>query len=91
MYFIHSWKDVGSRYLFERKFKDSEPLIHGEFDIQGKVWHPVTAGGEAYRPVRLKECFHKEHWYRFGVEELNVPITAKDFNTILGAVKRYKD
>lgn len=91
MYYIHNYKDIGSRYLFERKFKESEPVIHGEFDIAARIWHPVTAGGEDYRPVRMKECFHKEHWSRFNIDELNVQITAKDFNTILGAIKKFKD
>lgn len=88
-YFIHSWKDIGSKFLCEEK--DGEILVHGEYDVAGKEWHPMGDAGEAYRPRTLDECFWDEQHNRFRIEECNTKITDKEFQSHLKKIKAYQD
>ena len=88
-YFIHSWKDIGSKFLCEKN--NGQIIIHGEYDVRGKVWCPMGDAGTAYRPHQSEECFWLNDCHRFSIQELNTVIDDKTFNKHLSKIKSYSE
>ncbi len=89
-YFIHSFKDIGSKFLCQKV--NYQTYVHGEYDIQGKVWHPCGDAGTSYKRTKIEYyfCDYKD-WQRFRISELNENITVKEAEEILKQIKEYKD
>jgi hypothetical protein len=86
-YFIHSWLDVGAKFLCAQDGDGGPIMAHAELDVVSDTWFPISLDGTAYGPQPIYDLSDSSNWMRFNITELNTEIPEGEFHALLERIK----